>query len=135
MVWLYFFTSCLWFIDKSLHDFWVFAWMDGKHSTIYEGAVFFGYSFILILRINILEYLFGSKWFPIEVVPFNPKSWRKIILIVGDINVIFSKLLLYLFYILISCDLHKTPFIFVLTLNYLLLSQFLDSLGWGSSTI
>ena len=116
------FPLSLRFIYKSLHHFWVFAWMDGQHSTSQEGTVLFGDSLVLVLRVNILENLFGSEGLSIVVISFDPKSRSVIVLIIRNVNIVFSEIFFFLFITLISTNFHESILILVLTLNNMLLS-------------
>ena len=87
------------------------AGVDRQHPTVKEQAVLLSHCLVLILRVNVLKNLLRSQWFPIVVIPFDPQTRSKIVLIIGHIDVIFAKLLLFLLYIFISSDLHETPFV------------------------
>ena len=96
--------------------------MDGQHSTSQEGTVLFGDSLVLVLRVNILENLFGSEGLSIVVISFDPKSRSVIVLIIRNVNIVFSEIFFFLFITLISTNFHESILILVLTLNNMLLS-------------
>ena len=102
--------------------------MDCQHSASQEGTVLLGNSLVLVLRVNILENLFGSEGFSIVVISFDPKSRSVIVLIIGNVNIVFSEILLFLFVTLIPTYFHESILILVLTLNNMLLSKSTDAL-------
>ena len=126
------------FIYKPLHHFRVLAWMDCQHSASQEGTVFLGDCLVLVLRVNILKNLFRSEGLSIVVVAFDPKSRSVVVLIIGNVNIVFSEIFLFLFVTLISTNFHESIFILVLALNNMLLSKSTDALigsSWADQVL
>lgn len=123
-----------WVVNKPLHDFWVLARVDGQHSASQKWTIFFCYGFVLVLWVNILKNLLWSQGFSIVVVALNPQPWSVVVFVIWNINVVFPKVFLSLFIVILSTDLYKPVFISFLTFKYLLLREVLNSLrrgGWA----
>jgi hypothetical protein len=95
--------------------------MDSQHSTVQKGAVLLSYCLILVLRIYILKYLLRSERFTTYTVTFKPQSRSEIILIVRNVNVVFSEILFFLVQIIIPTDLYKPPLVAAFVYCYLLI--------------
>lgn len=103
--------------------------MYGQHSAIQERTVFFSDSFVLILRVYVLKYLFGSQRFTIPVVAFHPEPRRVVVVIIRDVNVIFAEIFFFLLIVAFAFNLDKAVFVFLRRLAYLLLCKLMDAVN------
>lgn len=106
-MWFYLLASGFRLIDEPFHNFWVFAGMNGQHSASQKHTIFFSDSLILVLWVDILEDLFGGQRFAVEVIAFYPESGSVVVLIVGDVDVVFAEVLFFLVVVLVSAYLDK----------------------------
>jgi hypothetical protein len=96
--------------------------MNGEHSAVKEWAVFLSNCFVLVLRVDVLKNLFGVEGISVEVIAFYPQSGRKVVLVVGDVDVVFTEIFFSLLHGVLSADLHKAPLV-ALTLENLLFGK------------
>jgi hypothetical protein len=97
--------------------------MNSEHAAVKERTILFSHCLVLVFGIDVLENLFGVERIAIVVVSLNPKSRRKVIFIVRDVNVVFSEIFFKFLQCVFSTYLQKTPLV-SLTLHDLLLGQF-----------
>jgi len=97
--------------------------MNGQHPAVQVCHRLLSYSLILILRVNVLEYLFGSQGDSIDVVSLEPQARGVVILVVCDVNLVFSEILLLFFLVFIACYLNETVLIFTCGLLNVLICQ------------
>lgn len=106
------------------------ARMDSEHATVEERTIFFSHCLVLVLWIDVFENLLRIERIAIVVVSLNPQSWRKVVLIVRDVHIVFSEIFFTFLYCIFSTNLQKTPLI-SLTLHDLLLGQFANTTHWS----
>lgn len=109
------------------------AGVNRQHSTVQERRGFFCDSLVLVLRVNIFKYFLGSQRHAVVVVPFDPQSRSKVVLVIWDVNAIFPHKLFFFLVKVIPSYLNETKLVFVLALRDFLLSQLVDSVersGW-----
>lgn len=109
-------------VVETLQDLRVLAGVNGEHAAVQEGTVFLSDRFILVLRVYVFEYLLGIKWVAIEVIAFDPQSWREVVLIIIDVDTVLAEIFLPLLQSLLATDLQKAPLI-PLAFHDLLLRQ------------
>lgn len=110
-------------VIESLENLRMLAGMDRQHPAIQKWTVFLSDCLILVLRVDVLEYLFGVQGVSIAIIPLDPQSRGVVVLIIRDIHAVLAVILLSLLQILLPCDLHKTILVTPLALNDLLLGQ------------
>jgi len=115
-------------VYEALHDFGVLAGVDGEHAAVQEGTALLSDRLVLVLRVDVLENLFGGEGLAVVVVALDPQPRGEVVFVVGYIDVILAELLLDLLGILIPRDLNKAPLVLDLALHDLLLGQLLDAL-------
>lgn len=94
-------------IIESLQHFGMLTGMDGKHPAIQKWTVFFRDRLVLVLRVDVLEYLLGVQRVSIAIIPFDPQPRGEVVFIIRDIHAVLAVILLSLLQILLPCDLHK----------------------------
>jgi hypothetical protein len=104
-------------VYEALHDFGVFAGVDGQHAAPDEGTVLLGHCFVLVFGIDVLEDFLGGEWFAVVVVAFDPQPWRVVILVIGDIDVILPEIFYLLVELLLASDRHEAVLVFDLALD------------------
>ena len=104
--------------------------MNSEHAAVKERTILFSHCLVLVFGIDVLENLFGVERIAIVVVSLNPKSRRKVIFIVRDVNVVFSEIFFKFLQCVFSTYLQKTPLV-SLTLHDLLLGQFSNATHWS----
>lgn len=124
---LYLFAFGFAFLNESLHDFGVFAGMDGEHPALQERSVLFCYGLVLVFCVDVFEYLFGGEWLADMVAAFDPKARSIVVLIVWDVNWVLSELFLLLLELAIASHLQKPKLVRLRLLNDLLFSELLYS--------
>lgn len=122
-MWLDLLTLGLGLVIESLEHFRMLAGMDSQHPAIQKWAVFLCDCLILVLRVDVLEYLLGVQGVSIAIIPLDPQSRGVVVLIIRDIHAVLAVILLSLLQTLLPCDLHKTILVTPLALNDLLLGQ------------
>lgn len=98
------FSFCFWLIYKPFHNIRMFTRMNRQHSALQIRHSFLSNCLIMIFRINIFKNLFWRQRLTIDRISFYPKPRGMIVLIVCDINLIISKILLFILLLLFTCQ-------------------------------
>jgi hypothetical protein len=100
----------------------MFAGMDGEHATFQKRTILLSDCFILILGIDILKYLFGGERLAAYGVALEPQSRSEVVFVVRNVDVVISKILLFLVQVVVTANFGESPLVAVLGDSYLLFS-------------